>query len=141
MHLVGWIWRNVSPAACLPSSFHSCLGYLSFPLRLHVTLQNTSLLRFPSFYPSLVHFRSDISVTCRSVTLTGVLQTSVALSLAKEPSFSLAHNMSYNVERLDNKEQIAAMREVQWGPDGSATALEWTKVLRKLERDDSRVGY
>jgi hypothetical protein len=35
-----------------------------------------------------------------------------------------------------NKEQIAAMRKVQWGSDGSATALEWIKVLRKLEREN-----
>jgi hypothetical protein len=34
-----------------------------------------------------------------------------------------------------NKEQIAAMRKVQWGSDGSATALEWIKVLRKLDRE------
>jgi hypothetical protein len=33
-----------------------------------------------------------------------------------------------------NKEQIAAMGKVQWGSDGPATALEWIKVLRKLER-------
>ena len=49
--------------------------------------------------------------------------------------------MSCNGERLDNEEQITAMREVQWGPDGSATALEWTRALPKLELDDSRVGY
>ena len=34
-----------------------------------------------------------------------------------------------------NKEQIAAMRKVQWGSDGSATALEWIKVVRKLDRE------
>ena len=39
----------------------------------------------------------------------------------------------------DKKEHIAAMRKVQWGSGGPTTAVEWIKVLWKLERENSRV--
>ena len=38
-------------------------------------------------------------------------------------------------------EQIAAMRKVQWGSGGPTTAFEWIKILWKLERGSSRVGW
>jgi hypothetical protein len=39
------------------------------------------------------------------------------------------------------KEQITAMRKVQWGSGGPTTAVEWIKVLRKIERENSRVRW